>query len=76
MPLTVEQIVDETRTWSDDQLVLLVQRLEHRLHEIDPQVEEAWLAEAHRRVDEIESGKVRPIPLEESLARARKLAGL
>lgn len=76
MPLTVEQIVEETRTWSEDQLVLLVHRLGDRLHDIDPKIEEAWRIEARRRIEEIESGKVQPIPLEESLARARKIAGL
>lgn len=56
--------------------MLLVHRLGERLHEIDPQIEEAWRIEAHRRLEEIESGKVQPIPLEESLARARRIAGL
>lgn len=41
MPLTLEQIVEETGTWSDDQLVVLVNRLTQRLQEIDPQIEEA-----------------------------------
>lgn len=76
MPLTVDQIVEETRSLSEDQLVLLVHRLHRRLHDIDPQIEEAWQIETRRRIEEIESGKVQPIPLEESLARARKLAGL
>ncbi len=29
-----------------------------------------------RRIEEIETGKVKGVPLEESLARARKIAGL
>ena len=74
--MTVEQIVEETRTWSDDQLVVLVNRLEERLHQIDPKIEEAWQVETRRRMEEIQSGKVQPIPLEDSLARARKAAGL
>ncbi len=76
MPLTVEQIVEETRTWSDDQLVLLVHRLGDRLQELDPGIQEAWRIDARRRLEEIQSGKVQPIPLQESLARARKVAGL
>lgn len=71
MPLTVEQIVEETRTWSDDQLVLLVHRLRERLHEIDPEIEDTCRTEARRRLEEIQSGKVQPLPLEESLSRAR-----
>lgn len=76
MPLTVDQIVEETRSLSEDQLVLLVHRLQGRLHDIDPEIEEAWQIETRRRIEEIESGKVQPIPLEESFARARGIAGL
>jgi putative addiction module component (TIGR02574 family) len=76
MPLTVDQIVEETRSLSEDQLVLLVHRLHGRLHDIAPQIEEAWQIETRRRIEEIESGKVQPIPLEESFARARRIAGL
>jgi putative addiction module component (TIGR02574 family) len=43
---------------------------------IEPSVAESWKAETDRRIAEIESGKVKGVPLEESLARARKIAGL
>jgi putative addiction module component (TIGR02574 family) len=39
-------------------------------------VAESWKIETDRRIAEIESGKVKGVPLEESLARARKIAGL
>ena len=37
----------------------------------DPTVEDAWAAEVDRRINEFETGTVRDIPVEESLARAR-----
>ena len=43
---------------------------------IEPSVAESWKAETDRRIAEIESGKVKGVPLEESLARARKIGGL
>jgi putative addiction module component (TIGR02574 family) len=43
---------------------------------IEPSVAESWKAETDRRIAEIESGKAKGVPLEESLARARKIAGL
>jgi len=43
---------------------------------VESSVESAWKTEARRRIAEIESGKVKGVPLEESLARARKIAGL
>lgn len=42
----------------------------------DENVEAAWLEEAHRRLHEIESGSVIPIPADEVIERIRKqLAG-
>jgi hypothetical protein len=77
MPLTVEQIVEETRTWSEDQLVLLVHRLGDRLHDIDPHIEEAWRGRSPSTTrGDRKRGRFQPIPLEESLARARRIAGL
>jgi len=43
---------------------------------VEPSVATAWQTEISRRVAEIESGTVKGVPLEESLARARKIAGL
>jgi putative addiction module component (TIGR02574 family) len=43
---------------------------------VEPSAATAWQAEIARRVAEIESGTVKGVPLEESLARARKIAGL
>ncbi|MGE4182889.1 MAG: addiction module protein, partial [Limisphaerales bacterium] len=56
MPLTVEQIVEETRDWPEEQLIRLMDRLEERMHSIDPQIETAWRDEAHRRLAELQSG--------------------
>jgi len=43
---------------------------------IEPAVCRSWKIEIHRRIREMETGQVKGIPLEESSARARKLAGL
>ncbi len=75
MPLTVDQIVEETRSLSEDQLVLLVHRLHGRLHDIDLQIEKAWNDQAHRRFAELESGQVQAIPGDEVSARIRQIVG-
>lgn len=41
----------------------------------DPKVEKTWGDEALRRLEEIESGKVKLIPGAEVMARARKIIG-
>lgn len=76
MPLTLEQIVEETRRWPPERVGELVGRLTQDLHSSDPETKAAWQTEIDRRVEEIQSGGVEGIPLADSLARIRKLAGL
>jgi putative addiction module component (TIGR02574 family) len=76
MPITLDEIVEETKNWPPERVGELVDRLTEDLHTSAPEIEAAWKTEINRRIEEIESGKVKGIPLEESLARARKIAGL
>ena len=74
VPLTLEQIVEETRSLPPDVVAELVDRILAARHGgIEPDVEAAWKTEARRRAGEIESGQVQSIPAEESLARMRKI---
>lgn len=75
MPITLDQIVEETRHWPPEKVGELVERLTEDLHRGDPEIEAAWESEIARRIEEIRSGKVQGIPLEESLARIRKIIG-
>ena len=75
--MTLEEIVEETRQMPVDVVAELVDRILAERHGgIRPDVESAWKREIHRRIEEIESGKVEGIPVDESLARIRKIAGL
>ena len=76
MPISLEQIVEEARHWPPEKVGELVGRLTEDLHASDPEMEAAWQTEIDRRIQEIQSGQVQGIPVEESLARIRKLAGL
>ena len=76
MPITLEQIVEETRHWPPEKVGELVGRLTEDLRVSDPETEAAWQTEIARRVEEIQSGKVQGIPVDQSLARIRKIAGL
>jgi putative addiction module component (TIGR02574 family) len=76
MPITLDEIVEETKNWPPERVGELVDRLTEDLHASAPEIEAAWKSEINRRIEEIESGKVKGVPLEESLARARKIAGL
>ena len=75
VPLTLEQIVEETRHWPPEKVGELVGLLTADLHASDPETEAAWKAEIDRRIEEIQSGKVQGIPAEEVSARIRKILG-
>ena len=48
----------------------LLERLISSL-DVDPEVDSAWAAEADRREDELERGRVTPVSLEDALAKLR-----
>ena len=73
MPITLDEIVEETKHWPPEQVGELVDRLTEDLHTSAPEIEAAWKTEVDRRIAEIESGKVKGVPLEESLARIQKI---
>lgn len=77
MPITLDQIIEETREMPGEVVAELIDRILIARHGgVEPAVAAAWQSETNRRVAEIESSKVKGVPLEESLARARKIAGL
>ena len=73
MPITLDQIVEETRRWPPEKVGELVGRLTEDLHTSDPEIEAAWKTEIDRRIEEIQSGKVKGVPAEEVSARIRKI---
>jgi putative addiction module component (TIGR02574 family) len=77
MPMTLDQIVQETRELPPEIVAELVDRIMVARHgDIETSVAAAWKSETDRRIAEIETGKIKGVPLEESLARARKIAEL
>jgi len=76
MQLSADQIVEETSDWPEDAVADLVDRiLRAKYGEVDPSVDKAWQDKTRRRIADMESGRVRGIPLEETLAKARKITG-
>ena len=73
MLITLDQIVEEARHWSPEQVGELVGRLTEDLHTSDPETKSAWKTEIDRRVEEIQSGKVKGIPAAEVSARIQKI---
>ena len=76
MPMTVDQIVEETRLWPADVVAELVDRIMLAKHGgLAPEIDAAWRPVIARRVEEIRSGKEKGIPGDVVSARIRKIVG-
>ena len=80
MPVTLEKVVAEIGELSPQDRQKLLLRL---MRDFDPadenlsqeEIDRVWKAEAERRVDEIESGRVKTIPAKEVFAKLRAKYG-
>jgi 2',3'-cyclic-nucleotide 2'-phosphodiesterase (5'-nucleotidase family) len=76
MPMTVEQIVEETSQWPEDVVAELVDRIMLAKHGgLTAQRELAWAETAARRSAQVDSGAETLIPGEEVSAHIRKIVG-
>jgi hypothetical protein len=73
MTITLNQIVEEVSLLPNDVSAEVVERILIRRHGgFDQGIEDAWKAESSARVQEILTGQVEAIPLEDSLNRAAR----
>jgi putative addiction module component (TIGR02574 family) len=75
VPMTLDQIVEETRHWPPEKVGELVGRLTEDLHACDPEIEAAWQNEIARRIEEIRAGQVQGIPGEQVSSRVGRIVG-
>ena len=75
MPLTLEQIIKETRDWPPEKVGELVDRLSQELNTTGPEIEQAWKQEIRRRLSEIEEGSVQLVDGEQVSKRVRRVVG-
>ncbi len=60
MPVTLEQIIEETRFWSPEKVGEVVIRLTDELNPFDSGMNDSWKAEIRRRLAEVESSTAQP----------------
>jgi hypothetical protein len=76
MPMTLDQIVEESSRLPRQQMAELVDRLTLSLHQsMEPGIESAWKEVVAERVAEIRSGDVEGVPGGEISARIAKIVG-
>jgi putative addiction module component (TIGR02574 family) len=76
MPRKISEIVEEARQMPYGERAELVEQLIiANQQDLDPKLEKAWADTAMRRLAEMESGQVKPVPGDEVMARARKIIG-
>lgn len=73
--LKTEDLIKEAVSLPVELRARLVDELLKSLNPSQAEIDELWAAEAERRVDEIESGKVQPIPGEQVFRELRKRLG-
>ena len=74
MPMTLDQIVEETREMPAEVVAELIDRIMVARHGgMELPVVDSWKAETDRRIAEIESGKVKGVTPEENAARIKRI---
>jgi putative addiction module component (TIGR02574 family) len=73
--LKTEDLIKEAISLPVELRARLVDELLRSLNPSEVEIDELWATEAERRVSEIESGKVKPIPGEQVFEELRKRLG-
>ena len=73
--LKADDLINEAISLPVELRARLVDELLKSLNPSQAEIDELWAAEAERRVGEIESGKVKPIPGEQVFQELRKRLG-
>jgi putative addiction module component (TIGR02574 family) len=71
MPSTAE-IIHDAESLPVEERTVVVDSLLRSLNPPDPEIDRKWAAVAKRRLEELRSGRVKPIPGEEVFARIRQ----
>ena len=71
MPSTAE-IIRDAESLPVEERTVVVESLLRSLNPPDPEIDKKWAAVAKRRLQELRSGRVKPVPGEEVFARIRQ----
>ena len=69
--LGTQEIIREAQCLPSEERAMVIDSLLRSLNSSDTSVEDKWLVVAKRRLDELRSGRVKPVPGEQVFARIR-----
>lgn len=70
---TTQEILNAAKALPEEERLLLAHSLFDSIHEMEEDVEQAWIEEIRRRCGEIDRGEVELIPAEEVFEEARRI---
>jgi putative addiction module component (TIGR02574 family) len=70
---TAQEILEAASALPEEERLLLAHSLFDSIHEMDADVEQAWIQEIRRRCGEIDRGEVELIPAEDVFEEARRI---
>lgn len=68
----VKEILEQAESLPLEERAFVVDSLLKTLNRPDPEVDRKWVEEAQRRLGELRSGRLKPVPAEDVLAKARE----
>jgi putative addiction module component (TIGR02574 family) len=70
--MSTKELIAQAESLPLEERVYVVDSLLKTLNRPDPEIDRRWAEVAKRRLDELRSGREKPVPGEEVFARARK----
>jgi putative addiction module component (TIGR02574 family) len=68
----IAEIIHEAESLPVEERTVVVDSLLRSLNPPDPEIDRKWAAVAKRRLEELRSGRVKPVPGEEVFAKIRQ----
>lgn len=69
---TTKKLIDEVLSLPVEERAVIADSLLKSLNPPDPDIDKKWIEVAQRRLQEIRSGKVKPVPGDEVFSNVRK----
>lgn len=69
---SIKDFIREASDLSVEDRAMIIDSLLRTLNKPDPDIDRAWSEDARRRLDEMRSGRIRPVPGDEVFSKIKK----